>query len=126
MGFWQRGNTGLSSTTRRQSATFKMNVGISNLAQHGLALARFVSRAIALVGMLLIRCYQTAVRPHLVGSCKFYPSCSDFGIEALSIHGPVRGSFLTIARILRCNPFSVGGIDPVPVPQRRQVGASGD
>lgn len=47
-------------------------------------------------------------------SCKYYPTCSSYAIEALELHGALKGSILVIWRILRCNPFSKGGYDPVP------------
>lgn len=47
-------------------------------------------------------------------NCKFIPSCSDYAIEALEEYGCVKGLYLTIKRILRCNPFNKGGLDPVP------------
>lgn len=62
----------------------------------------------------LIRAYQCMIRPFLMGSCKFHPTCSEYAIESLQTHGLVRGSRLTFARILRCHPFSPGRIDPVP------------
>ena len=46
--------------------------------------------------------------------CKYYPTCSNYAIEALRVHGVVRGSGLATWRIMRCNPFSNGGVDPVP------------
>ena len=46
--------------------------------------------------------------------CKYYPTCSHYAIEAIQIHGAFKGFFLAIWRILRCNPFSRGGVDPVP------------
>jgi len=64
----------------------------------------------------LIRSYQIVLRPHLVGSCKFCPTCSQYAIEALLAHGLVRGSVLAARRVVRCHPFSPGGIDPVPSP----------
>jgi len=64
----------------------------------------------------LIRSYQVIIRPHLFGSCKFYPTCSQYAIEALLAHGLVRGSMLAARRVVRCHPFSPGGIDPVPPP----------
>lgn len=48
-------------------------------------------------------------------NCKFIPSCSDYAIDALNAHGLFKGLFLSIRRILRCNPFNKGGLDPVPV-----------
>ena len=56
------------------------------------------------------------IRPLLIGSCKFCPTCSEYAIEALRIHGLWRGSWLAIRRICRCHPFGPGGIDPVPDP----------
>ena len=47
-------------------------------------------------------------------TCKYIPTCSEYGIEAIEKHGALKGSILTIWRILRCNPFSKGGFDPVP------------
>ncbi|MCO6436609.1 MAG: membrane protein insertion efficiency factor YidD [Phycisphaerae bacterium] len=64
--------------------------------------------------VFLIRGYQFAIRPHLVGQCKFCPSCSEYAIEALQRHGAIRGSIMTARRLIRCHPFSRGGIDPVP------------
>ena len=46
--------------------------------------------------------------------CPYFPSCSEYGMEAIEKHGAIKGSFLAIYRILRCNPFSKGGYDPVP------------
>lgn len=64
--------------------------------------------------ILLIRAYQWLISPLLPPSCRFTPSCSHYGIEALQKHGLIRGSYLTISRILRCHPWSKGGHDPVP------------
>ena len=67
--------------------------------------------------VFVIRCYQAMVRPFLTGSCKFCPTCSEYGIEAIQVHGPWRGSILTFCRVCRCHPFTAGGIDPVPEPE---------
>jgi putative membrane protein insertion efficiency factor len=64
--------------------------------------------------ILFIRAYQRLISPLLPPSCRFTPSCSHYGIEALQKHGLIRGSYLTINRILRCHPWSKGGHDPVP------------
>ena len=64
--------------------------------------------------IVLIRAYQRLISPLLPPSCRFTPSCSHYGIEALQKHGLIRGSYLTINRILRCHPWSKGGHDPVP------------
>ncbi|MBQ8473113.1 MAG: membrane protein insertion efficiency factor YidD [Bacilli bacterium] len=60
----------------------------------------------------LIKLYQQ-VPGRFHYNCKFYPSCSNYMIESLEIYGVLKGSFLGIKRILRCNPFSKGGYDPV-------------
>ncbi len=64
--------------------------------------------------VFLIRCYQAMVRPHLIGTCKFCPSCSEYAIEALQVHGWRRGAGLAFRRVMRCHPFTRGGLDPVP------------
>lgn len=61
-----------------------------------------------------IRAYQFALRPLMIGSCKFCPTCSEYAVEAVRRHGPWRGGGLAVRRLLRCHPWSVGGIDPVP------------
>lgn len=75
---------------------------------------RFVRYIPVLLATLAIRCYQIVIRPHLIGCCRFYPTCSEYAIEALRTHGFVRGSVLAARRLGRCHPFSSGGIDPVP------------
>lgn len=63
--------------------------------------------------VFLIRAYQGMIRPFLVGACKFHPTCSEYAIQALHAHGLRRGLWLAITRVMRCHPFSPGGIDPV-------------
>lgn len=62
----------------------------------------------------LIRFYQKAISPHTKAHCKYYPTCSQYGLEAIERFGALKGSGLALWRILRCNPFSSGGYDPVP------------
>ena len=62
----------------------------------------------------LIRLYQWTISPLLGPVCKYYPSCSHYGYEAIRRHGAVKGVALTVWRILRCNPWSKGGVDHVP------------
>lgn len=65
--------------------------------------------------ILLIRFYRVAVSPYKgVSCCRFTPTCSKYALEAVEKYGALRGSFLAIKRILRCNPFCRGGYDPVP------------
>lgn len=65
----------------------------------------------------LIRFYQLFVSPILPASCRFYPSCSAYAMEAVAKHGPVAGSWLAVRRVCRCHPWNDGGIDPVPDPK---------
>jgi len=65
-----------------------------------------------------IRVYQYTISPLLGPRCRYYPSCSNYAVEALREHGVVRGLGLATWRLLRCNPFSNGGYDPVP-PRRK-------
>jgi putative membrane protein insertion efficiency factor len=65
--------------------------------------------------LALIRLYQMIVSPTLPeGTCRFYPSCSHYGYQAIYKYGAVKGSLMAAWRILRCNPFNQGGFDPVP------------
>lgn len=63
--------------------------------------------------MSLIRGYQLLVSPVLPGSCRYYPSCSSYAIDAFSLHGVVKGAWLSLARIARCHPWGGEGFDPV-------------
>jgi uncharacterized protein len=69
----------------------------------------------------LIRAYQFAISPLLGQRCRYYPSCSAYAIGALREHGAIRGLGLASWRLLRCNPFSNGGYDPVP-PRHKECG----
>lgn len=64
--------------------------------------------------ILPIKFYKFAISPLLPPTCRFTPSCSQYAIEALRKHGPFKGSFLTIKRLLRCHPWGGSGYDPVP------------
>jgi putative membrane protein insertion efficiency factor len=64
--------------------------------------------------VFLLRIYQVHVSPALPPTCRFYPSCSQYAVEALQVHGVVRGVGLTTWRLLRCHPWHPGGADPVP------------
>ena len=62
----------------------------------------------------LVRGYQVVLSPMMGGACRFEPSCSNYMIEALTVHGAVKGTLLGLWRILRCHPFGDYGYDPVP------------
>ncbi len=62
----------------------------------------------------LIKGYRWTISPVLAGSCRHYPSCSAYGVEAVERHGAVHGGWLTLKRVARCHPWNDGGYDPVP------------
>jgi putative membrane protein insertion efficiency factor len=66
------------------------------------------------IALGLIRFYQAAISPNMPTMCRFSPSCSQYGYEAVERHGLVKGVWLTAGRICRCHPLSKGGFDPVP------------
>ncbi|HHT25171.1 MAG TPA: membrane protein insertion efficiency factor YidD [Clostridiaceae bacterium] len=68
----------------------------------------------------LIRLYQRRISPNAPPRCRYSPSCSQYAIEAIQTWGLIRGMFLSIWRILRCNPFSRGGYDPVPTRKNKK------
>jgi uncharacterized protein len=74
--------------------------------------------------ILLIRGYQLLVSPLLPPSCRFIPSCSEYAKHALETHGLVKGTMLSVWRLLRCQPFCAGGLDPVPEPRRAAHGTT--
>lgn len=74
-----------------------------------------VSTYLNMVLIGFVKFYKRYISPmKRTPSCKYIPTCSQYAIEALQKYGPLKGSFLAVKRILRCNPFSKGGYDPVP------------
>jgi hypothetical protein len=69
---------------------------------------------IAKVLLLPVHAYRRWISPVLPPTCRFYPSCSAYAVEALQTHGALKGSWLTVRRLLRCGPWHPGGMDPVP------------
>ena len=69
--------------------------------------------------LAIIRFYQLAISPWLPATCRFSPTCSEYGKQAIKRHGAIKGGFLTIYRILRCQPFCKGGYDPVPEKEKK-------
>ena len=64
--------------------------------------------------IFLIKLYQKYISPLKTTKCPYIPTCSQYGLEAIEKYGAIKGGFLAMWRILRCNPFSKGGYDPVP------------
>ncbi|WP_040207538.1 membrane protein insertion efficiency factor YidD [Neobacillus jeddahensis] len=62
----------------------------------------------------IIRFYQVVISPIKPPTCRFYPTCSNYGLEAIQRFGALKGGWLTLKRILKCHPFHPGGLDPVP------------
>ncbi|WNF37146.1 membrane protein insertion efficiency factor YidD [Bacillaceae bacterium IKA-2] len=65
-----------------------------------------------LIGVILF--YQKYISRFTPPTCRFYPTCSHYGLEAIRRFGPLKGSFLTVKRLFKCHPFHPGGMDPVP------------
>lgn len=64
--------------------------------------------------LALIRFYQKDISPYKKPCCKYYPTCSNYAVQAIERFGALKGLLLALYRILRCNPFSRGGYDPIP------------
>ena len=75
--------------------------------------------------LALISFYRLAVSPYLPSSCIYQPTCSVYTAEAIEVHGPIRGVWMGAKRIARCNPFSTGGLDLVPAPDKASNATSG-
>jgi len=73
-----------------------------------------IGRAFIILFVLPIRGYQKFISPLFGPTCRYYPSCSQFGVQAITTHGAVKGILLAAGRILRCHPWAAGGVDPVP------------
>lgn len=76
--------------------------------------AHYISRALVFLLCLPIVFYQTCISPFTPPSCRFTPTCSEYAKQALRKHGPIKGLYLAVWRILRCNPWGGSGYDPVP------------
>jgi uncharacterized protein len=74
--------------------------------------------------LVIIRFYQRAISPYKPRSCRFYPSCSHYSLDAVQKHGALRGSWLSFKRIIKCHPLHPGGYDPVPEPKKQYKGES--
>lgn len=79
-----------------------------------MAILRFLNEILKMLLVGLIKFYQGAISPFLPNSCRYTPTCSQYGVEAIRKHGPFRGGWLTLKRLLSCNPWGGSGYDPVP------------
>lgn len=75
---------------------------------------RIIKRFLSTILIIPVKFYQLFISPFLPKSCRHIPSCSNYTIEALKVHGPIKGLWLSIKRIARCNPWGTSGYDPVP------------
>ncbi|UTW60754.1 membrane protein insertion efficiency factor YidD [bacterium SCSIO 12741] len=73
-----------------------------------------LQRILAFPLLILIRIYQGAISPYLGSNCRHTPTCSNYTYEAIQVHGPLKGPWLGLKRIVRCNPWGTSGYDPVP------------
>jgi hypothetical protein len=64
--------------------------------------------------------YRKFVSPLKPPTCRFYPTCSAYALEAIEVHGALKGTYLAAKRILKCHPWHPGGVDPVPPPKRKE------
>lgn len=64
--------------------------------------------------LLLLKAYKLAISPYLGANCRFYPSCSEYAVQAITRHGSLRGTALATCRLCKCHPWHAGGIDLVP------------
>ncbi|MBP5981333.1 MAG: membrane protein insertion efficiency factor YidD [Halomonas sp.] len=78
------------------------------------AVGRILRQLITILMVGAVRAYQYVISPLLGPRCRFWPSCSSYTIEAIQVHGPFKGGWMAIKRIIKCHPGNPGGMDPVP------------
>jgi hypothetical protein len=64
--------------------------------------------------LALLRAYRYLLSPWIGGSCRYWPTCSEYASEAIETHGAARGAYMAVGRLARCHPYGAGGVDPVP------------
>ena len=69
----------------------------------------------------LIKGSRLLLTPFIGARCRFHPTCSDYALQVVALHGPLKGSWLALRRLLRCHPFSSGGYDPAPLAGKRRA-----
>ncbi len=86
----------------------------SNLIRRIKTITKWLGTALSFALIIPVKIYQWIISPMLPGSCRYVPTCSEYAIEALRIHGPVKGLLLGTKRIFSCHPWGGHGFDPVP------------
>lgn len=86
----------------------------SGISAMWVSVKRFLSKAFSLLLLIPIYFYRICISPLTPPSCRFTPTCSAYAVEAIKKHGPLKGFYLTVRRILRCHPWGGSGYDPVP------------
>ena len=81
---------------------------------------RGIKNLLEWIFVMLIRFYQGAVSPYLLPSCRYTPTCSQYGIEAIKKYGPFKGGWLTLKRFASCHPWGGSGYDPVPADDKQK------
>ncbi|KAA3662217.1 MAG: membrane protein insertion efficiency factor YidD [Calditrichaeota bacterium] len=79
-----------------------------------------IPRLGSLLLIFIVRVYQYGISPLLPPRCRYTPTCSEYTIEVIRLHGPIRGGWLGIKRISRCHPWGSSGYDPVPLPDNKK------
>ena len=79
-----------------------------------------ISVALRKIPIGIIKLYQIVLSPMLGPTCRFHPSCSHYAIDAITEHGMIKGTWLSIKRILKCHPLNNGGYDPVPKKKQKK------
>ena len=87
----------------------------SGISAMWISVKGFLSRIFSLLLLIPIYFYRICISPLTPPSCRFTPTCSAYAVEAIKKHGPVKGFYLTVRRILRCHPWGGSGYDPVPL-----------
>ena len=77
-------------------------------------IVKLISSFFSSILMLLVKFYQYAISPLTPSSCRYSPTCSEYAMQALKKYGPLKGLYLSVKRILKCNPWGGSGYDPVP------------
>ncbi|WP_404466424.1 membrane protein insertion efficiency factor YidD [Vreelandella aquamarina] len=86
-----------------------------------MAVKQWFRKLLTVIMVGCIRVYQYTISPLLGPRCRFWPSCSAYTIEAIQVHGPLRGGWMAAKRIVKCHPGSPGGMDPVPGGRSEQL-----